>query len=159
MDRLVEVQGDYGVVTYSYDSVGNRSSQNSLIYTYNDMNELVSMSDGTQFTYDGDGKRIQKTEWIDSLQDYQTIIYVHSGLSVIYEKNTDTGQEATYVYGPAGRIAKKVSGLTDYYHTDHLGSTRLLTDESGTVITDVMNSNFVLPMKLIYSLVHPFLNL
>jgi RHS repeat-associated protein len=185
LDRLVEAQGDYGVVTYSYDSVGNRSSQNSLIYTYNNMNELVSMSDGTQFTYDdngnmltknstdswvytydarnvltqveknqhiftqfiydGDGKRTQKTEWIDSFQDYQTIIYVYSGSNVLSEINTDTGQEASYVYGPTGRISKTVDGLTDYYHTDHVGSTRLLTDESGTVTTDVTYGPFGVP--------------
>jgi RHS repeat-associated protein len=176
LDRLVSAQGDYGVLQYSYDSVGNRLSQNGITSTYNNMNELVSVSDGTvftyddngntatktegdttwvytydarnlltqitknqeicaQFTYDGNGKRIQKTEWIDSLQDYQTIIYVYSGPNVIYEKNTDTNQEALYVYGPTGRISKTVSGLTDYYHTDHLGSTRLVTDESGNVIT------------------------
>jgi RHS repeat-associated protein len=60
---------------------------------------------------------------------------VYSGPNVIYEKNEDTNQEALHVYGPTGRISKTVSGLTDYYHTDHLGSTRLVTDESGTIIT------------------------
>ncbi|MBU7026559.1 MAG: RHS repeat protein [Theionarchaea archaeon] len=177
LDRLVSAQGDYGLLSYSYDPVGNCLSHNGLTYTYNNMNQLVSMSDGTvftydqngntltesgntnwlytydtrnlltqveknqeivgQYTYDGDGRRIKKTEWIDSLQEYQTIIYFYSGLNVIYEKNLDTNQEATYIYGTTGRIAKKVSGLQDYYHTDHLGSTRLITDESGNIITDV----------------------
>ena len=61
------------------------------------LNVLSDSTDSLKYVYNGDGIRIQKTEWIDSLQDYQTIIYVYSGLSVIYEKNTDTGQEATYV--------------------------------------------------------------
>jgi len=178
LDRLTSAQGDYGSLSYSYDPLGNRTSLNDLNYSYNAMNELLSISNGTvfaydengnlvtktdgndtwsytydtrnqlvqveknqqiltQYGYDGDGRRIQKTEWVDSLQEYQTTISVYSGMDVIYEKNVNTGQEATYVYGPAGRIAKKVGGLTDYYHTDHLGSTRLITDESGNTVTDV----------------------
>ncbi|MBU7028772.1 MAG: exo-alpha-sialidase, partial [Theionarchaea archaeon] len=183
LDRLVSAQGDYGLLTYSYDPVGNRVSQNGIIHTYNEMNELLSTSDGLSFvydengntvtktngtdtwvytydsrnlltqveenqqiialySYDGNGCRTKKTEWIESLQEYQTIIYVYSGTNVIYEKNLGTGQEATYIYGPTGRIAKKVNGLTDYYHTDHLGSTRLITDESGNTVTDVTYTPF-----------------
>ncbi|MBU7012618.1 MAG: hypothetical protein HXS46_18200 [Theionarchaea archaeon] len=183
LDRLILAQGDYGSLSYSYDPAGNRLSQNDLTYTYSNMNELLSISDGTVFTYDemgntstkndgvtswsytydkenlleqvvkdqkvvgeyiydGTGKRIQKTEWIQSLQEYHTIIYVYSGFDVVYEKNLNTGEEATYMYGPTGRIAKKVSGLTDYYHTDHLGSIRLKTDESGAVVTDAAYTPF-----------------
>jgi RHS repeat-associated protein len=177
LDRLVGAQGDYGWVTYSYDALGNRILKNDSVYTYNDMNELLSISNGTVFTYDqngntvtkngidtfsytydrknqlirveknhkmqeeyvynGDGCRIKKTEWVESLQEYQTVAYVYSGANIIYEKNLDTGSYAVYVYGPNGRIAKKVGGLTDYYLVDHLGSTRLITDESGNIITDV----------------------
>lgn len=46
------------------------------------------------------------------------------------------------MYGPTGRIAKRVGGLTDYYHIDHLGSTRLTTDESGNVVTEVAYKPF-----------------
>jgi len=178
LNRLVSAQGDYGSLSYSYDSVGNRTSLNDLTYTYNTMNELLSISDGTTFTYDelgntltktdgtdtwtythdkrdrltqveknqeiitqysydGDGKRIQKTEWVESLQEYQTTIYVYSGLNVLYKKNVSTDQEATYVYGPTGRTAKTVDGLRSYYHQDHLGSTRLLTDESGNPVCEI----------------------
>jgi RHS repeat-associated protein len=182
LDRLISAEGDYGSLSYSYDGVGNRLSQNDQMYTYNNMNELVSINsttfscddngntltktDGTdtwsytydkrnllaevvknqqviaQYTYDGDGRRIQKREWIEDLQNYQTIVYCYSGLNIIYEKNITTNQEATSVYGPTGRIAKKVSGLTDYYHTDHLGSTRLITDESGNPVTAVNYTPF-----------------
>jgi len=183
LDRLVSAEGDYELQSYSYDPLGNRLSQNDHVYTYNNMNELLSISDGTTFaydevgntltrtdgtntwsyaydkrnqlvqveenqevtawyTYDGDGRRTKKTEWIESLQEYQTIIYVYSGLNVIYEKNVNIDQEATYVHGPTGTIAEEVSGLINYFHTDHLGSTRLITDESGNVITDVTYNPF-----------------
>ena len=183
LNRLVCAEGDYGLQSYSYDAVGNRLSLNDLTYTYNNMNELLSVNDGTaftyddrgntltktesadtwtyihdtqneltqvlknekittQYTYDGDGRRIKKTEWVESLQEYSTTVYVYSGLKVLYEKNLDTSQEATYVYGPTGRIAKNVSGLTDYYHRDHLGSTRLVTDESGSPVSEVSYNPF-----------------
>jgi RHS repeat-associated protein len=183
LDRLVEAQGDYGLLMYSYDSVGNRLSQNGVTYTYDTMNELLSLSNGTvctydengnmvmksddvntwaytydaknlltqveknqdivsQYTYDGDGKRIAKTEWIDDLQEYHTTIYIYCGANIVYEKNMNTGHYATYVYGQAGRIAKKAGELTDYYHADRLGSPRLITDESGNTVTDVNYTPF-----------------
>ncbi|MGD2249992.1 MAG: RHS repeat-associated core domain-containing protein, partial [Candidatus Methanofastidiosia archaeon] len=183
LDRVVSAEGDYGLLEYSYDSVGNRISLNTLFYSYNSMNELISISDGTAFTYDGNGNtitktdgintwsytydtknlliqveknqqviahyeydgngyRIKKTEWVESVQDYQTIIYIYSGSAVIYEKNLTTEKEASYIHGPAGLLCKNVNGLTDYYHTDHLGSTRLITDESGNPVTDIQYTPF-----------------
>jgi len=79
---------------------------------------------------------------VESLQDYQTTIYVYAGLQVIYEKNLTTNQDAVHVYGPSGRIAKRVNELTNYYHTDHLGSTRLVTNESGNIVTDATYKPF-----------------
>ncbi|MBU7041588.1 MAG: hypothetical protein HXS45_12310, partial [Theionarchaea archaeon] len=87
--------------------------------TYNGQNQLTQIEKNqqliSQYTYDGDGQRITKTEWVESVQEYQTLIYVYSGMEVIYEKNLDTDQEAIYVYGRGGRIAKKVGELIDYY--------------------------------------------
>jgi len=60
----------------------------------------------------------------------------------LYEENTQTNSYALYIYGPQGKIAKKVDGITDFYHTDHTGSTRLVTSESGTVLTSVSYEPF-----------------
>jgi YD repeat-containing protein len=183
LDRLVAANGEYGTISYSYDPVGNRISTNELTYSYNTANELISMSDGSAFTYDengnmltrtkgtdtwsytynaqdmlteaeknqqvlaqygynGDGRRVKKTEWVESLQEYQTVIYIYSGTDVLCEKNLNTGAHCSYIYGPDGRIAKNVDGLIDYYHHDSLGSTRLITDESGNVVTEIEYSPF-----------------
>ncbi|MGC1119518.1 MAG: RHS repeat-associated core domain-containing protein, partial [Candidatus Methanofastidiosia archaeon] len=182
LDRLVSAQGSEGSLSYSYDPVGNRLSTNDLTCAYNAMNELVSRSDGTTFTYDemgstltrtkddtwsytydarnqleevqknqtvvghygydGDGYRVEKTEWIEDLQEYHSTLYMYSGDRVIYEKNITTDQEAIYIYGTKGRIAKKVNDITDYYHIDHLKSTRLITDENGTVVSEVQYKPF-----------------
>jgi RHS repeat-associated protein len=46
---------------------------------------------------------------------------------------------ATYIYGPTGRIAKRTTVNQEsnifYYHTDHLGSTRLVTDENKNIVS------------------------
>jgi RHS repeat-associated protein len=65
-------------------------------------------------------------------------------LNIIYEENT--AGTATHIYGPKGRLAKRTTinqeTNTYYYHTDHLGSTRLITDESGNVTADVTYKPF-----------------
>lgn len=142
MNELVSISDG---TTFAYDAVGNMTTKydgtNTWLYTYDTKNQLTEVEKNqqivAQYEYDGDGKRIKKTEWIESLQEHHTTIYAYSGLNVIYEKNLDTDKEAIYIYGATGRIAKKVDGLTDYYHTDHLGSTRLITNESGNTVTDV----------------------
>ncbi|MBU7016819.1 MAG: hypothetical protein HXS44_04875, partial [Theionarchaea archaeon] len=50
LDRLLSVDSLQGRITYTYDPVGNRLSQNDVNYTYNVMNELLS-GDGKIFTY------------------------------------------------------------------------------------------------------------
>ena len=45
---------------------------------------------------------------------------------------------ACYIYGPAGKLAKRTTIEQEsnifYYHTDHLGSTRLVTDENRNIV-------------------------
>ncbi len=51
-----------------------------------------------------------------------------------------------YIYGPAGRFAKRttISGesYTFYYHTDYLGSTRLVTDSDRNVVSAIAYHTF-----------------
>lgn len=177
LDRIVTASGDFGSLSYSYDSVGNRTSLNGTQYVYNSMSELESTSEGTsfaydqngnlvsktnthvwtyqydfsnrlveagydgqmigQYVYDGDGRRVKKTEWSESMQVFQSRIYVYEGISVLYEKNVDAGMEALYIYGATGRIAEKTDDMTFYYHNDYLGSPRIITDEDGVVVTGI----------------------
>jgi YD repeat-containing protein len=91
--------------TFTYDDMGNMITKSNdtdtWFYTYDKRNRLIQVDLNQQtiaeYTYDGDGRRIKKTEWIESLQQYQDTAYVYSGINVIYEKNITTGQYATYV--------------------------------------------------------------
>ena len=125
--------------SFTYDSNGNRTQKtkgtDTWDYTYDYANRLIEVekNDATigEYVYDGDSKRIQVTE------GSETTTYIYMGTSVLYEENS-TGS-AIYVYGPTGRLAKRSTiqqeSTTFYYHTDHLGSTRLVTDEDKNIVT------------------------
>jgi len=127
--------------SFTYDSNGNRTQKtkgtDTWVYTYDYANRLTKVEKNSEtlgeYVYDGGGRRIQVTE------NGVTTTYVYSGINVLYEENS-TGT-ATYIYGPTGRLAKRTTinseSHTFYYHTDHLGSTRLVTDQSKTIVTDV----------------------
>ena len=124
--------------SFTYDDNGNRTQKakgdDTWDYTYDYANRLtkVEENDSTigEYIYDGDGKRLQKTE--NSI----TTTHIYLGINTIYEENS-TGS-ACYVYGPTGLIAKRTTinqeFNTYYYHKDHLGSTRSVTDSSKNII-------------------------
>jgi RHS repeat-associated protein len=135
-----------GEHTFTYDSNGNtltKSAASEWVYHYNTANQLTRVDRDNemygQYTYDGNNKRVKKTEWSENLQDYVTTTYIYSGSTVIYEESTMG--TARHVYGPSGRIAKitTVNGETHTFYCtgDHLGSVRLVTDEDGTPLTSV----------------------
>jgi RHS repeat-associated protein len=134
-----------GEWVFDYDSNGNTISKadptEEWLFQYDARDELVHVELNEEvmgtYVYDGNGNRIKKTEWNQTSQQYETIIYIYSKGKVCYEKNMTTELEGTYIYGPAGRIAKKVGEEVMYYHTDHLGSTRLMTSASGNPITAI----------------------
>ena len=91
-----------------------------------------------EYVYDGGGRRIQVTE--NSL----TTTYIYAGMNTLYEENS-TGT-ADYIYGPRGTLAKRTTineeSSTFYYHTDHLGSTRLVTDDNRNIVSAVTYDPF-----------------
>jgi RHS repeat-associated protein len=98
---------------YSYDTSGNLTAEPSKSYGYDAENHLVNFNNGsTTYTYDGDGLRVTKT----------------------------TGASPTvFVYDVGGRLVAEYGGSqgtnsgTSYLITDHLSSTRLVTDSQGNV--------------------------
>jgi RHS repeat-associated protein len=125
--------------TFTYDDNGNRTQKakgdDIWDYTYDYVNRLTEIEENEstigEYVYDGDGKRLQKTE--NSI----TTTYIYSGINTFYEENPSGS--ACYVYGPTGLMAKRTTinqeSITYYYHKDHLGSTRSVTDSSKNIIT------------------------
>jgi RHS repeat-associated protein len=127
--------------TFTYDSNGNRTQKttgtDTLDYTYDNADRLVKVEENSttigEYIYDGKGRRLQSTE------NGETTTCIYSGFSVLYEE-TSIGT-AAYIYGPFGRLAKKttISGESNtfFYHIDHLGSTRLVTDASKNIVASI----------------------
>jgi RHS repeat-associated protein len=127
--------------SFTYDANGNRTQKTkdtgTWVYTYNHANRLTKVEKNSatleEYIYDGDGKRIQVTD------DSKPTTYIYSGLTVLYEETMNSA--ATYIYGPTGRLAKRTTINEEtnifYYHTDHLGSTRLVTDSSKNIVSSV----------------------
>ncbi|MFN8009048.1 MAG: ribonuclease domain-containing protein [Terriglobia bacterium] len=96
----------------SYDAVGNLTNNKvSQTATYDAENRMTSFNSGvgiTNYTYDGDGRRISK-----QLSSGATTYYVYNAFGQLAAEYSSQG--------PAG------GGIT-YLTSDHLGSTRVTTD-------------------------------
>jgi RHS repeat-associated protein len=103
---------------FEYDSNGNltKMSPETLAYdAENRQTKVSSVSDTATYTYDGDGRRVTKTAG---------------------------GNTTTYVYDAAGElaaeyvtVAQSADCTTCYLTTDPLGSTRVITDGNGNVVS------------------------
>jgi RHS repeat-associated protein len=127
--------------TFEYDANGNLTKKETLIgekviwkYEYDLFNRLMKVKKNdsvvAEYMYDESGLRIKKTS-PDS-----AIYYVFdAGGNVLYEQGNKEYMEYVYVLG---KHFARIDGNLDngilkkyFYHTDHLGSTVLVTDEIG----------------------------
>ncbi len=118
-----------GSNTYNYDDNGNMTSGAGRTITYDYDNRPVSITAGgdtTTFFYDGVGNRVRKTA------NGVTTVYIGK----LYE-NTPDGC-IKYVFAGSQRIAMRdTTGALFYYHTDHLGSSSVMTDAAGNMVEHI----------------------
>ncbi len=136
-----------GATTYTYDGNGNMITRSSpsTTSTFDLENRLVTAvtSAGTYtFAYDGLGDRIRETGPQGS-QTY-TNTYVASGDQTLYVKNVvgSTTTKTVYLYAGSLLIASVSGTTTSYFHEDHLGSTRLVTQAGKKGATVVFSTNY-----------------
>ncbi len=123
---------------YSYYADGNLQTKNVTsastthsTYTWAPMGTLLRVNNdsGTQgiYTYDGLGRRVESKE-VSS-----TIFYAYTGTETLAEQALN-GIATDYVSAAGLRIVRVVTSNVNYYHTDALGSTRLVTDPARNVL-------------------------
>jgi RHS repeat-associated protein len=118
-------------INYSYDQAGNMTQAGSATYSYDGANRLKTAGGGTStYGYDGDGKRVRVTD------GGAAVFYVYSSQlgQVAMEVNT-SGVRRAYVYVGGKQVAQQsVDGQFYWLHTNHLGSSRAMTDVNGNLV-------------------------
>jgi len=128
---------------YDYDGAGNLISQWSdprgaspqKTYEYtpaNLLSEVVHTGAGTSsMTWDADGNRVSFTSSTGGT--WQFVYDTTAGIPAVIEEHN--GSDPVYcIREPDGELIARVdNGSIAYYHFDALGSTRVLTDATGTV--------------------------
>ena len=122
-----------GVQKYWYDANGNMTDRivgsDSYDLTYDVDNRLVEVEKNQttvgEYVYDGDGSRVK------SVVNGVTTLYIGN----YYEWRVETGGSTgvNYYYAGSQRVAMRVGTTLSYLFGDHLGSTSITTDASGSV--------------------------
>ncbi len=126
--------------TYQYDVVGNliakteKSTGAATGYQYDAQHQLtrIDFPDGSSATYRYDvmGRRIEKS--VNGL----VTRYIYDGLNILLEYDGNDNFVARYSHGPGldRPLALERGGQSYFYLTDHQGSVRFLTGESGATV-------------------------
>ena len=109
---------------FSYDAAGNMTGDNTYTYGYNAESEIKSAA-GVNYTYDGDGNRLEKSSG--------KIYWYGAGTEILDESDLSGNFTNEYVFFGGRRIAIRSvsSGTIDYYEEDMLGSSRTLVQAGG----------------------------
>ena len=113
---------------FAYDATGNTTSDGTYAYTYNGENQLLTAA-GVTYTYSGDGQRVQKSNG--------TLYWYGTGSDPLDESDAAGNITNEYIFFGGSRIARRDSASNvNYYFSDHLGSARVVTNASGTILDD-----------------------
>jgi len=121
-----------GAASYAYDANGNLLTKTvgsvRWTYTWDVANQLLKVVNGTTqgiYAYDGNGRMLE------SIEGSQNTYFAYMGTATLWKNGTD------YIYAGARLVAFTSDNLSyrtpRYYHTDALGSVRLMTKDDTTV--------------------------
>jgi len=138
-----------GGTPYHYDKNGNLTDDNQYLYYYDCENRLTDVNDKStgnpiaSYTYDYQGRRIERTVYIDS-EPNEVTKYCYDGDQVIAEYDgNDVAAVFTlarkFIYGPGIDEPICMIDVTDsnavyYYHFDGLGSVVALSNANNEIV-------------------------
>ncbi len=125
-NRVSIVYGGGLLIRTAYNRNGwvTRMARNALTYDYRG---LLTGHGSAAYTMDPDRRRVKKTVGT------AVTCYLRGADGTVLAEYAGQNLSARYVYAGSRRIARVAGSGTRYYLADHLGSTRSLIDEEGTV--------------------------
>jgi RHS repeat-associated protein len=127
----VTADGNNHLSVFSYDASGNTTNDGTFTYPWDAESQLKS-SGGITYAYDGDGRRVSKTNG-----SIWRLYWYGSGGEVLAETDGAGITQNEYIFFGGQRIADLPAGGNPlYYVEDLLGSTRVLTTNTGVVCHD-----------------------
>jgi RHS repeat-associated protein len=132
--------GNNHLPIFSYDPSGNGNTQSdgTISYTWDAESQLKSATNAgttTNYTYDGDGRRVSKSNG--------KLYWYGSGGDILAETDASGNATAEYIFFGGKRIAMipysgvpAVAGTPIYYVEDMLGTSRVTTTNTGVVCYD-----------------------
>lgn len=98
-------------------------------YSYDAENRLTTTG-GVTYTYDGDGKRVKKSNGM--------LYWTGTGSDALVETDLSGNTTAEYVFFNGRRIARidQPANSIEYYYSDHLGSTGVVTSATGGIVKE-----------------------
>lgn len=136
----------WGGASFLYDKKGSmelmKDSRGAKRFVYDVYNRLVLvvLPDGREirFRYDPMGKRIMKSGPAGA------VYYAYSGMDLAWELDERGRVTASFTHGPSvdQPLAVRRGDESFFYHTDILGSVRLVTDEAGRVVRKLRYTTF-----------------
>ena len=123
---------------WNYDAAGNLQWDGAHSYAYDAESRVKTIDGGgATYTYGPDGERVRK----DVGGSFTEYLYLNG--QVIAEKNAVGWTD--YIFADGKLIAKSTSSAiasNQYYHADHLESTRLMTDSVGSTVSNCIYAPF-----------------
>jgi RHS repeat-associated protein len=129
-----------GNVTLVYDRNGNLIQDNQFYYEYNNANNLFIVRQSgaagailEEYLYDSNGQRAVKRTY----GTVNTIVYYVGGHYEVTQYSNGTTVNTSYYFANGERIAQKDNTGVKYYHSDHLGSSTVMTNSSGSKVDEI----------------------
>ncbi len=128
-----------------YDASGNMNSWGGSSYTYDTANQMVKQDGRWYFLYTFGGERIATIDWQGSIATREVDWTIRGPSNQVLSTFKLTGEdqsgnwsrEIDYIWmGRRLLGTEDGSGTQQHYHTDHLGSIRLITDSAGNKVSE-----------------------
>jgi len=120
--------GNNHLTGLSYDASGNTQSDGLFSYTWNAESQIKAAA-GVTYVYDGNGRRVSKSSG--------KLYWYGSGDEILAETDGTGATTAEYVFFGGKRVAMRpASGNPIFYVEDMLGTSRVITTNTGVVCYD-----------------------